>query len=518
MKALPIGIQDFGTLRRGDYLYVDKTEVYYDVFLEGKYFFLSRPRRFGKSIMLSTLKYLYQGKKELFKGLWIEDKWNWEKTYPVIHVDLSSINTRKSTLEAGLMTQMQEHAEKYGIKLHTSDAASSFRQLIQEFGNGENKCIVLIDEYDKAITDFIAEDEILKKHIKELKSFYGILKGADEYLHKVVITGVSKYGKVSIFSDLNNLNDISMNAESAKICGYTQEELDLLFEDRFIFGAQKFKISIHELTASVKSWYNGYSFDDDLSAKLYNPFSILNFFDKYQFKNYWFETGTPTFLMELISQEKIDPARLEYLKATDIVFKSADIQHIDALSLLYQTGYLTIREISGHYERRRYVLGFPNHEVRSSFMIYLLSQYSGESPTLLSSDVIIKIQDALWNRTWPEFFEVLNHVFSTVPYQIFNSNEAYYHSLVHVTLTLTGNLVLSELMSNNGRIDTVLETDDLVVIFEFKIDSSADLALAQIHEKKYAERYCKKDKELVLIGVNFDSAKRNITDYKVENF
>ena len=307
-----------------------------------------------------------------------------------------------------------------------------------------------------------------------------------------------------------------MNAESAKICGYTQEELDLLFEDRFIFGAQKFKISIHELTASVKSWYNGYSFDDDLSAKLYNPFSILNFFDKYQFKNYWFETGTPTFLMELISQEKIDPARLEYLKATDIVFKSADIQHIDALSLLYQTGYLTIKDISGHYERRRYVLGFPNHEVRSSFMIYLLSQYSGESPTLVSSDVIIKIQDALWNRTWPEFFEVLNHVFSTVPYQIFNSNEAYYHSLVHVTLTLTGNLVLSELMSNNGRIDTVLETDDLVVIFEFKIDSSADIALAQIHEKKYAERYSKKDKELVLIGVNFDSAKRNITDYKVE--
>jgi hypothetical protein len=459
---------------------------------------------------------LYQGKKEIFKGLWIEDKWDWDITYPVIHVDLSQFDTRNSTLQIGLLTQMREHAKKYGITLNSDDAASCFRQIIQELGAGEQKCVVLIDEYDKPITDYITEEETSAQHVKELKSFYGVLKGADHYLHKVVITGVSKYGKVSIFSDLNNLNDISMKAETAKICGYTQEELELLFNDRLEFAAQKFKISVQELRDSVKNWYNGYIFDDDMSSKLYNPFSILNFFDKNQFKNYWFETGTPTFLTELISKEKIDPARLEYLKATDIMFKSADIEHVDALSLLYQTGYLTIKDISGHYERRRYVLGFPNHEVRSSFMTYLLSEYSGESPTLVSSDVIVKIQDTLWSREWPEFFDVLNHVFSTVPYQIFNNNEAYYHSLVHVTLTLTGNLVLSELITNKGRIDTVLETEDLVVIFEFKMDSSPEAALAQIHEKKYAERYGKADKDLFLVGVNFDSVQRQIIGWKLE--
>jgi hypothetical protein len=307
-----------------------------------------------------------------------------------------------------------------------------------------------------------------------------------------------------------------MKADAAKICGYTQEELEYVFKDYFIKAAEKFKSPLSEIFAVVKNWYNGYVFDDELTAKLYNPFSILNFFDKYQFKNYWFETGTPTFLTKIISEEKIDPARLEYLKATDIMFKSADIEHIDILSLLHQTGYLSIKDIVGQYDRRRYILGFPNYEVRSSFMTYLLSEYLSESPTLVSSDIIVKIQDALWERDWDSFINVLNHVFATVPYQIFNTNEAYYHSLVHVTLTLSGYMVFSEVITNKGRIDTVLETDDLVVIFEFKMDSSPELALQQIHEKKYAERYGKKDKELVLIGVNFDSAKRSITAYKVE--
>jgi hypothetical protein len=198
------------------------------------------------------------------------------------------------------------------------------------------------------------------------------------------------------------------------------------------------------------------------------------------------------------------------------MFKSADIEHIDILSLLYQTGYLSIKDIVGQYDRRRYILGFPNYEVRSSFMTYLLSEYLSESPTLVSSDIIVKIQDALWERDWDSFINVLNHVFATVPYQIFNTNEAYYHSLVHVVLTLSGNLVLSEVLTNKGRIDTVLETDDLVVIFEFKMDSSPELALQQIHEKKYAERYAKSSKDLLLIGVNFDSAQRRITEWKLE--
>jgi hypothetical protein len=515
MSTLPIGIQDFETLRSGKYLYVDKTEQYFNIFGEGKYFFLSRPRRFGKSLLLSTLKYLYQGKKELFKGLWVEDKWDWEKSYPVIRIDLSEINTRKGTLEDGLMIQLKRQADNYGIDLTAKDAASCFQQLIYELGRAEQKCVVLVDEYDKPITDYITEEAAAKQHVKELKSFYGILKGSDQYLHKVVISGVSKYGKVSIFSDLNNLNDISMKAETAKICGYTQDELEYYFNDYISKAVGKFNIGKDQLLDSIRRWYNGYIFDDELTARLYNPFSILNFFDKYQFKNYWFETGTPSFLTELISEEKIDPARLEYLKATDIMFKSADIEHVDTLSLLYQTGYLTIKDITGPYESRRYILGFPNEEVRFSFMTYLLAEYSQDSPTLISADVIVKIQDSLWDRDWPAFIDVLNHVFSTVPYPIFNSNEAYYHALVHVTLTLTGNLVLSEVLTNKGRIDTVLETKDMVVIFEFKMDSSAEIALKQIYSKGYNERYAKSGKELFLIGVNFDSGERKIVDWKV---
>jgi hypothetical protein len=515
MNALPIGIQDFEKLRTGNYLYADKTEYYFNIFEKGTFFFLSRPRRFGKSLLLSTLKFLYQGRKDLFKGLWIEDKWDWEIVYPLIRIDLSEVNTRKGTLENGLMIQVREHAQFYGLELKGTDAASCFRELIQLLGAGEQKCVVLIDEYDKPITDYISEENIALQHVKELKSFYGILKGSDHYLHKVLVTGVSKYGKVSIFSDLNNLNDISMKAETAKICGYTQEELEHYFGDYIKKGVEKFKISIAELLTSIKRWYNGYTFDDELSAGLYNPFSILNFFDKYQFKNYWFETGTPTFLTELISKEKIDPVRLEYLKATDIIFSSADIEHVDGLSLLYQTGYLTIKDISGHYENRRYVLAFPNHEVRISFMTYLLAEYAQESPTLLSADVIVKIQDALWQKDWQAFIDVLNYVFSTVPYQIFNSNEAYYHALVHVTLTLTGNLVLSEVLTNKGRIDTVLETESFVVIFEFKMDGNAETALKQIYSKGYNERYAKSGKDLFLIGVNFDSSERKIVDWMV---
>jgi hypothetical protein len=516
MKILPIGIQDFETIIKGNFVYVDKTKYYYDTFETGKFYFFSRPRRFGKSLFLSSLKYLYQGRKDLFKGLWIEDNWNWDLIYPVIHVDLSKIDTRKSTLQSGLMAQMTAHAKNYGIELNGNSAAECFVELIHKLGQGDQKCVVLVDEYDKPITDYITDPETSEQHVKELKSFYGILKSSDPYLQKVIITGVSKYGKVSIFSDLNNLHDVSMSPVAAKACGYTQEELESYFDLHIEAGLAKYDTTKEDFLARIKNWYNGYIFDDEMSARLYNPFSILNFFASYRLKNYWFETGTPTFLTELLAQDQFDPARLEYLKTTDILFKSADLSHIDALSLLYQTGYLTIKDINGSFEFQRYILGFPNQEVRLSFMSYLLAEYAQETPSQISTNVIVKIQDALWEKDWPSFFECINGVFATVPYLIFKNQEAYYHALVHVILTLSGHLVLSEVLTNKGRIDSVLETEQFIVIFEFKMDSSAQVALAQIHEKGYAERYGKTDKALVLIGVNFDSKERKITDWVVE--
>ena len=516
MRPLPIGIQDFGSLISRDYLYVDKTEHYYNVFKEGKYYFLSRPRRFGKSMMLSTLKYLYLGKKELFKGLWIENKWDWEKVYPVIRIDLSEVNTRKGTLEDGLMIQVQEHARHYGIELSGTDAATCFRELIHQLGAAENKCIVLVDEYDKPITDYITEPEISEKHVNELKSFYGILKGSDEFLHKVVITGVSKYGKVSIFSDLNNLDDISAKPESALICGCNQQELELSFQEYINLAANDFGIGKTELLEQIRYWYNGFIFDTKMTEKLYNPFSILNFFSKLDFQNFWYASGTPTFLTKLVKKEQISPESLEFLQATDLLFKSADLDKIDALSLLYQTGYLTIKNVQMVGVTRIYTLGYPNHEVRESFSSYLMADYMQDNPSQISQGLIVELKLGLQDRDWERIFSVFNHVFATVPYHIFNKTEAYYHSLVHVTLTLSGYMVFSEVITNKGRIDTVLETEDLVAIFEFKMDSSAEVAMAQIHEKKYAERYAKKGKDLFLIGVNFDSPERRINSWIVE--
>ena len=516
MKKLPIGIQDFEKIRTGDYLYVDKTEVYYNVFNNGVFYFLSRPRRFGKSLMLSTVKYLYQGKKELFKGLWIEDKWDWDKTYPVIYIDLSAINTRKSTLEIGLMSQIKMNADLYDVSLSFNDAASCFYQLIHELGSGSEKCVILVDEYDKPITDYINEPEISGQHVAELKAFYGVLKSSDNFIHKTIISGVSKYGKVSIFSELNNLADLTLSTDSNTICGYTQADLEHYFTEYFPGLMQEYQLSEKELLSWIKNWYNGYSWNGKAEETLYNPFSILKLFYYRRFANYWFETGTPSFLTHLLARDKIRPEQLEQLTTQETIFFSSDLYNLDVISLLVQTGYLTIKKVILHPSQTRFILAYPNTEVRLSFTNYILAEYMHVSATSIGTDIVINLQNALWEKNWTLFFEKINQVFAAVPYKLFNNNEAYYHSLVHVMLTLTGHLVLSELMSNKGRIDTVLETDDFIVIFEFKMDSSAEAALNQIHEKNYAERYKLNNKEILFAGVNFDSGKRSVVDWKIE--
>jgi hypothetical protein len=513
MKNLPIGIQDFEKIRNEDFHYVDKTEQYYKIFNDGSCFFLSRPRRFGKSLMLSTLKCLYEGRKELFKGLWIEDKWDWSKTHPVIHVDLSKINTKKNTLEAGLMTQMETCAESFNIKLEYKDAATCFQQLIHQLGKGLNKCVVLVDEYDKPITDYINDPEIAKNHIEELKAFYGMLKSSDPYLHKVVVTGVSKYGKVSIFSDLNNLFDLTLFNDANDICGYSEAELLYEFKAHISDTALSLNMSEDALLDSIREWYNGYSWD--IKHKIYNPFSVLNFFKHKKFHNYWFDTGTPTLLSEIIKKEQYAPQWLEYLQTNDIIFNSADLRHIDVLSLLFQTGYLTLKEETGPPYDPIYTLAYPNNEVRISFNSYLLAEYSNSNPTYINSAYLINLKNALFRKEWEAFFKILNTIFASVPYHTFKSNEAYYHSMVHVMLTMTGYLVLSEVFTNRGRIDTVLETENMIVIFEFKMNSSALEALKQIEDKAYAERYAVSGKELIKIGVNFDSNERTIQEWKL---
>ena len=516
MKKLPIGIQDFENLRTGDYLYVDKTEGYFNVFNNGVFFFLSRPRRFGKSLMLSTLKYLYQGKKELFKGLWIEDKWDWDKTYPVIYIDINDAVTKGGAdLATSLMHIVSRQAETNSISLEAKDPGNAFRELIEKLGSRE-KVVILVDEYDKPITDYIEFPKISEEHVSILKSFYGALKSKDHFIHKAIISGVSKYGKVSIFSELNNLADLTLSTDSNTICGYTQADLEHYFTEYFPGLMKEYQLSEKELLSWIKNWYNGYSWNGKAEETLYNPFSILKLFYYRRFANYWFETGTPSFLTHLLARDKIRPEQLEQLTTQETIFFSSDLYNLDVISLLVQTGYLTIKKVILHPSQTRFILAYPNTEVRLSFTNYILAEYMHVSATSIGTDIVINLQNALWEKNWTLFFEKINQVFAAVPYKLFNNNEAYYHSLVHVMLTLTGHLVLSELMSNKGRIDTVLETDDFIVIFEFKMDSSAEAALNQIHEKNYAERYKLNNKEILLAGVNFDSGKRSVVDWKIE--
>jgi len=302
----------------------------------------------------------------------------------------------------------------------------------------------------------------------------------------------------------------------ALLCGYTQKGLEYYFDDYIDEFAGQFEMSRSKMIEQIRYWYNGFVFDARMSEKVYNPFSILNLFGRYDFQNFCYASGTPTFLTKLVKEEKISPETLEYLQASDLIFKSSDIDKIDALSLLYQTGYLTIKNVQRAGVAKVYALGYPNHEVRESFTAYLISDYMDERPSEISSGLIVELKLGLLERDWERIIAVFNHVFATVPYHIFAKTEAYYHSLVHVTLTLSGYMVFSEVITNKGRIDAILETDEMVVIFEFKMDSSPEVALAQIHEKKYARRYNKADKELYLIGVNFDSVQRQIMGWKLE--
>jgi hypothetical protein len=388
MQQLPIGIQSFNVIREGNYRYVDKTKDYIDLLknVNGKYIFFARPRRFGKSLMLSTIKYLYTCEKALFTGLWAENNWDWEKPYPVVHVDLNSVNTLHSSLEKGLLFQIQEHAAFYGVALSHQDAKTCFIELLKKLTARGLKPVVLIDEYDKPITDNIGQPALSEEYVRDLKSFYGAMKSMDDYIHIAIITGVSTYGATQIFSGLNNVNNISMNQEYATLCGYTQTELEQNFDDFLEKTSQSLHASKAELLAKMKYWYNGYSWNGKEEYKIYNPFSVLLFFEKKAFKNYWFETGTPTLLIELIEKDRITPTQLEYLKVIEWMLHATDIQRIDAISLLFQTGYLTIKEIVGKMDRIRYILGFPNEEVRQSFSEHLPWKEA------ISSDMLSKIR------------------------------------------------------------------------------------------------------------------------------
>lgn len=508
MKKLPIGIQDFRKLREGNFLYIDKTQQIHRLLTESGYYFLSRPRRFGKSLTLNTIKEIFKGSKELFKGLWIEDKWDWTETNPVIHIYFEAMGYKTKGLEKAISDFLQSEADKHEIVLQEEKYESRFHELLSKIHQKYGKqVVVIIDEYDKPLIDYLEDISQAKAHQQILKAFYSTFKSSDEHIRLLMITGVSRFSRVSIFSDLNNLLDISQNHSYPDIVGYTQAELDYYFADRMVLAAEANALSVEALRNKMKLWYNGYTWDGKTS--IYNPFSILCYFTDNRFFNHWFKSGTPTFLIKLLKDRMLYD--FSNIQVTENILESYEIDKLETIPLLYQTGYLTIKHIDDDFGM--FTLDYPNKEVKSSMLSYLMDAFAYRS-NKESAPLVIKMTQAFIAQDVAEVMELLKLLFATIPYQIFIADkEAYYHSLIHLVFTYMGQHIESEVNTYRGRLDTVVQTASHIYILEFKLDASAEIAFAQILQKNYAAKYKHIGKPIIGIGVNFSSKEKTIDEW-----
>ena len=534
-QKLPLGIQDFPKIREMGYVYVDKTvRIHELISSSGGAFFLSRPRRFGKSVLCSTLRAVFEGRRELFgeltgrPALAINSlEWEWKK-HPVLRLDLNAgvYSNGVHALHSVLDSELSREADRHGITLEPADVISQFKYLIRTaYEKTGEKTVVIIDEYDKPLLETMTEKDLHAAIRNELKGFYGVLKSSDEYLRFVFLTGVTKFSHVSIFSDLNQLSDLTLNPQYADICGLTDEEVMGNFEPDIAAILEETGRERNEYLENLRRYYNGYRFSK-IPLKVYNPFGLLNhFFNRGDFLPYWYETGTPTFLINLIRKQKIDIATLTKMRLEYEAFRKYDIENMDALPILYQSGYLTI---TGYDEdENSFTLDYPNIEVRSSFAKSLLQQYFQASNDE-SRSLIYRLPKSLRNGNIEEAIDALRQYLAAVPYDIIKETENYYETAVHLIFSMLGLNCRSEIRIAAGRnpppsckatkvplwIDTLVETKNFVYCFEFKLDKTADEALAQIDSKEYLLPWKGGGKKLFKVGVNFDSEKRNIGDWK----
>jgi hypothetical protein len=505
MKKLPIGIQTFENLIEEGYAYVDKTRFVADIVTQNKYYFLSRPRRFGKSLLLSTLKAAFEGKRELFQGLYLHDNWDWEQTNPVVHISfgsgvMRSVNELKSTFSYIL----DDHEQVNGISSPYTELKNRFMNLIKRLhaktGQG---VVVLIDEYDKPILDSIHKSELAIEIREELKNYYSVLKDSDPYLRLVFITGVSKFSKVSLFSGLNNLEDITLTPGYSALCGYTQKELEKVFAE-YLEG-----VDLDE----VRTWYNGYNW---LGEKVYNPFDILLFLKQRSFSNYWFESATPTFLLKLLQARKYSVPDLNYLRVGESLLGSFDVDRIEVETLLFQTGYLTLAGLETLGGMRRYTLCYPNQEVRQSLADYILSYFT--TTPVVQQNNAFALYETLEINDLDRLHELFRAFFASIPYDWYHKQqtagyEAYYASIVYCYFAATGIDVRPEVHTNKGRIDLVVHFKERIYLIEFKVleQCGPGRALEQIKARGYVEQFAGHD--VYLVGVEFSSKERNITQF-----
>ena len=505
MKKLPLGIQSFEKIIKGDYIYVDKTRYIYNIINRASYNFLSRPRRFGKSLLLDTIGEVFGGSKELFKGLWIYSSDYCFEKHPVIRLDMSRIsNITPEILKDSIISNLKSYYNAEGFEIEDNVESDVFVKLIMLLHKKYNqRVVVLIDEYDKPILDHIGNPDIADTNRQVIRGFYGILKSMDPYLRFTFITGVSKFTKTSIFSELNNLLDITMNEDYAGICGIPVEDLDEYFGEHIkALEPHKLFKQYDSVRDEILAWYDGYTWDGE--NKVINPFSLLSFFEQKRFGSYWYASGTPKFLIDMIKNKPESYLTLKNLKMTEHVLDSFDIRKMELEPLLFQTGYLTVKDVLPTRGSPVYVLEIPNYEVRDALSMQIVSALT-ESGDTRAERAQLDIGDALREGDLQRVLDILRMLFASIPYNLHVNLEAYYHSIFYAVMTILGFDMDAEVSTSRGRIDAVLELDDKVYVFEFKYckcppgadeaekrslfgTALAD-AMAQISDRGYSDKY-----------------------------
>ena len=509
----PIGIQDFEKLRTKGYSYVDKSRFVYKLATEGEYYFLSRPRRFGKSLFLSTLEAYFQGKKELFEGLAIYDLETEWKKYPIFHIDLNTANFReKDSLYTVLNDYLTTWESKYGTRESEATLALRFKGVIARAAEKEGcGVVILIDEYDKPILQTLRAPELQAEHRAQLKAFYSVLKTQDRYIKFAFLTGVTKFGKVSVFSDLNNLTDISMDHRYISICGMTEKELLTNFKEGINELAEANGDTEEATIAKLKARYDGYHFEEN-TVGIYNPFSVLNTLSRLRYKDYWFETGTPTFLVDLLKMHNYRLPDMTKERVSDDVINSVDSLSTNPIPVIYQSGYLTIK---GYDERfKKYLLGFPNREVEEGFLNFLLPLYTsaGNNSPFLVDEFVQDVESGNPER----FMQRMKAFFADTSYQVVGNAELYFQNAMYLVFKIMGFYTQVERPTSDGRIDAIIQTPNYIYVIECKLDRTADEAIKQIENNGYAEPFLMDKRKLYKIGVSFSSETRGVAEYKIK--
>lgn len=509
----PIGIQDFVKLRQGGFAYVDKTKFVYKLADEGSYYFLSRPRRFGKSLFLSTLEAYFLGRKELFEGLAIYDMEKEWKSHPIFYIDLNTANFRdENSLYEVLNSHVSVWEEMYGAREYETTLALRFKGVIARAAEKEGRgVVILIDEYDKPILQTLRNQELQEKHRSLLKSFYSVLKTQDRYIRFAFITGVTKFGKVSVFSDLNNLMDISMDQRYISICGMTQDELLYNFREGIEQLGEAYGDTEEETLNKLKIRYDGYHFEEN-TVGIYNPFSVLNTLAKLRYKDYWFETGTPTFLVDLLKMHNYRLPDITREKVSGDVINSIDSMSTNPIPVIYQSGYLTIK---GYDERfKKYRLGFPNKEVEEGFLNFLLPLYTsaGNNSPFMVDEFVQDVESGNPER----FMQRMKAFFADTSYQVVGDAELYFQNAMYLVFKIMGFYTQVERPTSDGRIDAIIQTPDYIYIIECKLDRTADEALRQINDSDYAAPFSMDKRRIYKIGVNFSSQTRGVEQWIIE--